>query len=325
MKELRGLSYERNKKFQFAIECGYFDTWEQDPRKWKHSFVGAFLWKYPSRVKLLNILKDILGTIPEWSDLTDETLRDLVDEMTEQGLATSSIRTMCAELKAVLNENIQHVQSTSFAKILSVKGTATKSVYLTSQEMELLLAFKPRTDTEHYVHRNFCVSMLTGARLVDTLKLTISNCDIETNMLSYVPQKTPGIVVHVPVDERHHLRTFLADVCKYERCLDTYNEILRGICKCVGVNTVCNVVKAGKNMTAEKWELVSSHTARRSFATNLYISGVALEDIAMMMGHGKNIETTKRYICAERALNPNVMSYFQQQPSTTTDAVTLVG
>ena len=128
MKELRGLSYERNKKFQFAIECGYFDTWEQDPRKWKHSFVGAFLWKYPSRVKLLNILKDILGTIPEWSDLTDETLRDLVDEMTEQGLATSSIRTMCAELKAVLNENIQHVQSTSFAKILSVKGTATKSV-----------------------------------------------------------------------------------------------------------------------------------------------------------------------------------------------------
>ena len=78
-------------------------------------------------------------------------------------------------------------------------------------------------------------------------------------------------------------------------------------------------------MTAEKWELVSSHTARRSFATNLYISGVALEDIAMMMGHGKNIETTKRYICAERALNPNVMSYFQQQPPTTTEAVTLVG
>jgi hypothetical protein len=52
---------------------------------------------------------------------------------------------------------------------------------------------------------------------------------------------------------------------------------------------------------------------------------VALEDIAMMMGHGKNIETTKRYICAERALNPNVMSYFQQQPPTTTEAITLVG
>ena len=63
-------------------------------------------------------------------------------------------------------------------------------------------------------------------------------------------------------------------------------------------------------ITKEKWELVSSHTARRSFATNLYLSGVALEDIALMMGHGKNIETTKRYICGERQITTRVMAYF---------------
>lgn len=324
MKELRGLSLDQNKKFKFAIECGYLDDWETDPRKWKHTFVGAFLWKYPSRVKILNILKDIIGNIPTWGDLNDETLRDLVDELIEQGLATSSIRTMCAELKVVLNENVKKVPCDSFQKILSVKGSATKPVYLTSSEMELLLAFKPRTETEHYVHRNFCVSMLTGARLVDTLKLTISNCDIETNMLSYIPQKTPGIVVHVPVDERHHLRTFLADIPKNDRCLDTYNEVIRRICELVGIDTVCNAVKAGKDVTAPKYQLVSSHTARRSFATNLYIAGVSLEDISMMMGHGKNIETTKRYICAERALNPNVMSYFQQ-PVTAPSELSEVG
>ena len=194
MKELRGLSLDQNKKFKFAIECGYLDDWETDPRKWKHTFVGAFLWKYPSRVKILNIIKDIIGNIPTWGDLNDETLRDLVDELIEQGLATSSIRTMCAELKVVLNENVKKVPCDSFQKILSVKGSATKPVYLTSSEMELLLAFKPRTETEHYVHRNFCVSMLTGARLVDTLKLTISNCDIETNMLSYIPTAESAVL-----------------------------------------------------------------------------------------------------------------------------------
>lgn len=155
--------------------------------------------------------------------------------------------------------------------------------------------------------------MLTGARMIDTIKLTISNCDIETNMLSYVPQKTPGVIVRVPVDERHGLRKFLADLGGEACCKDTYNDIVCRICTRIGIDTVCTVVKAGQTKTAPKYELVSSHTARRTFATNLYLAGVSLEDIAMMMGHGKNIETTKRYICAERTLNPSVMSYFQPQ------------
>lgn len=311
MKELRGLTYEQNKKFRYAIECGYFDTWEQDPRKWKHTFIGAFLWKYPSRVKVLNILKDIIGNMPVWEDINDETLRDLIDELSANELAPGSIRTMCAELKAVLNENVRRIPSTDFAKILSIKGTATQSTYLTVHEMELFLSYVPKTDIEHFVHRTFCVSMLTGARQVDAARLTISNCDMETNMLSYVPQKTPGLIVRVPVDERHGLRNFLADVNHEPCCLDTFNDVLRRICSEIGIETVCTVVKAGKNITEPKWKLVSSHTARRTFATNLYLAGVSLEDIAMMMGHGKNIETTKRYVCAERTLNPNVMSYFQ--------------
>ena len=177
--------------------------------------------------------------------------------------------------------------------------------------MARFLSYIPQSNTEHFVHRNFCVGMLTGARFVDTIRLRISNCDIETNMLSYVPQKTPGIVVRVPVDERHKLRNFLADSDFEPCCKDTYNETLRRICCRIGIDTMCTLVKAGQNETAEKWKFVSSHTARRTFATNLYLAGVSLEDIAMMMGHGKNIETTKRYICAERQLNPSVMSYFQ--------------
>lgn len=315
MKELRGLSLDQNKKYRFAIDSGYFDTWEQDPRKWKHTFAGAFLWKYPTRVKVLNVFKNIVGDTPTWNDLTDDVLRDFLDELSESSLAMSSVRTMCAELKSVLNENRKKVPSADFAEILSVKATATKPIYLTAREMERILAYKPTTETERYVHRIFCIAMMTGARRVDAEKLTISNCDIETNFLSYVPQKTPGIVVHVPVDERHNLRGFLSDVPGEPCCLDTFNDIIRHICHVSGINNVCTAVKAGRNITAPKWQLVSSHTARRTFATNLYLASVSLEDIAMMMGHGKNIETTKRYICAERSLNPSVMSYFQPQQS----------
>ena len=40
-----------------------------------------------------------------------------------------------------------------------------------------------------------------------------------------------------------------------------------------------------------------THTARRSFATNLYLSGCDLYTIGRMMGHS-SADMTRRYICS---------------------------
>jgi site-specific recombinase XerD len=45
----------------------------------------------------------------------------------------------------------------------------------------------------------------------------------------------------------------------------------------------------------EQYELISTHTARRSFATNAYIASVLLPAIQMVLGHQK-ITTTIRYL-----------------------------
>lgn len=47
--------------------------------------------------------------------------------------------------------------------------------------------------------------------------------------------------------------------------------------------------------TEPKWKLISTHTARRSFATNAYEAGVPIEDISALVGHG-DIDTTRHYI-----------------------------
>lgn len=313
MKDIRGLSVEQRHLFRCAIERGYFDTWEDNPRSWKHTFVGAFLWKWPKRTKTLAIMETMLGHTPTWEDFDDDTIRDVVDEMESTGLSSSSIRTMCAELKSVLNENARRISASDFSKTLSVKGEASQHIYLNAEEVEKFLHYKPMTDAERYTHRNFCIELLTGARLCDAVKLTTRNCDINTGTLSYVPAKTPGVVVTVPVDEKRGLRKFLSVRSENDVCLSTYNEIARDICRRIGINEMRTVQKAGKQVSSEKWELVSSHTARRSFATNLYLAGVSLEDVAMMMGHGKNIDTTKRYICAERTISPSVMAYFRNE------------
>lgn len=314
MIEIKGLSYEQNKKYHVAIERGYFKNYEAEPKKWRHSFIGAYVWKHPGRIKVLDLICSVIGHEPEWQDMTDTNLKDFVDELFESGMAPSSMRTVCAELKAVLNDNVEHeIPSERFNKILSVKGQISQAVYLTREEVERLAIYTPRSYVEQYVLRNFMIESLTGARKEDAKRLTINNCNHETGLLTYVPQKTPNIVVSVPVDERMGLRQFLADDYKRECCDDVFNETIRTICRESGINEICTLQRRGEKVTEPKWKLVSSHTGRRSFATNLWLAGVSLEEIALMMGHGKNIETTKRYICSERKLSANVMSYFQPQ------------
>lgn len=305
------LSYEQKRKYKKAIEDGYFDDYQKNPREWKHSFCGTFLWKYPTRTCTLNRLRDVLGHIPQWSDITDELLTDFVDECQEQDLTPSSIRTMCAELKAVINLNRRKVKSEEFRQILSVKGTTSQSVYLTRDEMMKIINYTPVGEIERAVRRNFIVEMLTGARMCDAEKLTMSNCNMDTNTLSYVPIKTPNIVVTVPVDERLSLRSFLAEGNLRECTNKLFNRVIRRICKECHIDGECTILRRGASTTEPKWKFVSSHTARRTFATNLYLAGVSLEDVALLMGHGKNIETTKRYICAERHISPSILSYFQ--------------
>lgn len=309
MKEIRGLDIEQRNKYRHAIECGYFDTFEEDPREWRHTFAGSFIWKYPGRVKYLQVLSSIVGHTPEWEDITDDLTADFAEEV-GQMIAASSARTICSELKALLNANKRKIPAQDFMATLTLKGEASQHVYLTRGEMERFIKYKPRTQAERFVHKNFCIQMMTGARLMDAQRMTIHNCDINTNMLSYVPQKTPGTIVHVPVDERLGLRKILSIKDVRPCCASVFNDFVRDICKKMGFYEECAIKKAGKDIIAPKWELVSSHTARRSFATNLFLAGASLEDIASMMGHGTNIETTKRYICAEREISPAVLSYF---------------
>lgn len=310
--DLVSLSYEKKVKYRAAIESGYFDDYERNPREWRRTLVGAMLRRYPKRTATLNRLREIVGHNPTWEDATDDNLRDFVDEMTDT-LTASSAQTICAELKAVLNENKRKIPSEEYMRILSVRGETSQAVYLTRDEIRRIINYTPDGRIEQFVRRTFLVSSLTGARRCDAEHLTISNCDIDTGMLSYVPKKTPNIIVSVPVDEGMRLRDFLADDYHRECDAHVFNGVVRRICRACGIDTTCTLKRRGENVTAPKWELTSSHTARRSFATNLYLAGVSLEDIALLMGHGKNIETTKRYICAERQISSNVLAYFQPQ------------
>lgn len=310
---MKPLNEEQRVRYHSAIKQGFINP--DNPSM--HNFCGTWVRKHPGRVTTLARLKDILGHNPEWEDMTDDTLSDLKDDMLSE-MSPNSVRTICAELKAVLNsnKNSKPIKSETFNVILRSKKVPVQNVFLTPIELKHFHLYEPQSYREAYAKEIFMRECLTGARVVDCRKFTPANIHTEdgTEFLTYVPKKHP-IEVTVPVHKwlRNYLNT---DWSYYFQSMreDYIIEPIRDICRKIGMTDEVTCYKKGKSMTGEKWEFVATHTGRRTFATILSLKGCPLEQISLMMGHVNgnvpNISMTAGYICAKKKINKSVLALF---------------
>ena len=63
------------------------------------------------------------------------------------------------------------------------------------------------------------------------------------------------------------------------------------------ISIPCSRAGSSSRIKKQKYELVSSHTARRSYITNLYMEGrLSTEQIRSISGHSSE-DSFKRYLC----------------------------
>lgn len=307
------LTPEQKEKYANAIRQGYFATY--DGYAWRHTFYGAWIWKHPGRVKVVGIFRDIIGHAPQWEDLTDDNLRDFREQVIDS-YAPNSARTIFAEVNAVIRENSSKpVPSLKFGEVLHAKRVPSQAVFLTEEEIARLNAYHPRTLAMRHAKRMFMLECLCGARLSDCINLSPDNLAPDGRTLTYVAAKTRSEVT-VPVHP--WLPQYLVRTSPREPSLlsvPAYNDNIRDMCRACGIDSPSKVFQAGRDRRGRKYEFVSSHTGRRSFATNLALKGVAIEQIAMMMGHMNgnvpNIAMTQRYIIGRLSLSPEAFAAFQ--------------
>lgn len=312
------LSEPQQEKYANAIRQGYFDTYHGN--EWRHTFYGAWIWKHPNRIKPVSRFRDLVGHLPQWEDATADNLRDFRMEL-EDSYAPNSVKTICAELSALLREYGKDkeipIDFLGLSRIMKSKKVPTVSTYLTMPEIERINSYHPKTAYRRMVKRIFMIECLTGARFCDCLRFSPSNIIEKDGVpyLRYIAQKT-NTEVMVPVHRM--LSQYLVKSSPLEPRepdLATFNKTLRQICQWCGINTWVKVFHAGKELAGRKYHFVSTHTGRRSFATNLAAKGVTLEQIALMMGHMNgnvpNIEMTKRYVCEKLEIDRKVLKFFQ--------------
>jgi integrase len=101
------------------------------------------------------------------------------------------------------------------------------------------------------------------------------------------------------------------DLPKLKTSQQDFNKAIKCICKKAGINNSILIERTEGNKIikkrVKKYELVSSHTARRSFATNLYLAGVSVARIMLMTGH-KTESSFFKYIRIDKSENARILA-----------------
>lgn len=255
---------------------------------------------------LLRLLNEC--NLNDWEDLTRANLNDFRDHVTER-VAQSSARTYFAVFKAILKRYEDDADfCKDYASILKAKNEKPVKTFLTMKELERVERVETTSPNEQYVLDEFLIGAYTGMRISDAKEISEEN--MANGYISYVSIKT-GVHAVVPMKKgiAERIRRVQANEC--DIFLSTYNTIIRRLCRRAGITERVKVFKAGEHKKGEKWEYVSSHTARISFATNLAILGVPLLDISRCMGHA-NTQMTERYVVKTKAeLDVKALKYFK--------------
>ena len=270
----------------------------------------AFLQKYPAYNNILRMFEAANLCEATWENITKVRLQRFIDYMDER-LSPNSVNQYATKLKAVLNLYSDEVTlPRGFAKVLTPKKTAVQNVYLTEEEIQKIVDYKAKNDREALVQAQFILGVLTLARHSDFCNFDESN--IVGENLVYVSQKTK-IQASIPVSPT--LRRFL----KVQKELiakgvsvsdDSFNDIIRRICCKCGIDEPIKLYRRGETTTKAKWEYVTSHTARRSGVTNLYLRGLDLFTISKLAGHSTP-DMTSHYVCVgARVLPQEAKDYF---------------
>ena len=182
-----------------------------------------------------------------------------------------------------LTENLQF-EKKSFAIIKE----ETSAVYLKESELVKLYQYDLSGNTRlEQVRDLFVFGSFVGLRFSDFSDVKPQNIQrIDKDLFLRIKTKKMGNRVTIPCNpivqdifkRYEHMPNKLPRAISNQK----FNDYIKEVCKLAGL---LEKGRLESNSDLELWECISSHTARRSFATNLYNEGFPILDIMKITGH----------------------------------------
>ncbi len=273
----------------------------EDGKKISPNTVKSYITTYNHLKKFQKVYKIKI----DFDTINLDFYDDFVGNFIKNNYAVNSIGKNIKNLKVFMRESADkklhanfEFQNKRFKKI----SEETDSIYLKDSEIEKIYSLDLSDNPSMEKTRDlFVIGCYTGLRFGDYNKLVPEN--IKSNekgsFLSVPTQKTDERVV-IP------LKWIVVEIFeKYQGMPPKsftnqgLNLDLKDIGKLAEINekVSINITKGGMrvNNVHKKFELITTHTARRSFATNMYLAGIPSISIMKITGH-KTEKAFMRYI-----------------------------
>ena len=245
---------------------------------------------------------------------------------TSKNYSSNTIPASFSVLKVWLNDAARQglIKDDTFKSYIS-KSDEVDNIYLTEDEISRLYALdipmlksKGIIDTKSTIEETrdlFIIGCWTGLRQSDLNHLEKALFDVEATepTITVVTEKTSE---KVKIPMHRYIKELYA---KYEgkfpkmRDKSRFNEHLKELGRLAEINdeVIIKENRGGKvtSIKYKKYQLIKCHTARRSFATNLYLKGAPTISIMKLTGHTTEANFMK-YIKVTREENAQLMQQF---------------
>ena len=244
-----------------------------------------------SKKHLINFASIYGKTDIQFEEIDADFYDNYIQYLNNLNMAKNSVGKQIKVLKTFLNSATDRgINTNQFFKSKMFKKPTedVDKIFLTDDEIKRITALDLFEQGSIEVTRDlFVIACYTGFRFSDFT--TLKKEHIDDNYIIKKTLKTKARVV-IPI---HPVVRAILEKYNYElpNCISNThaNSQLKEIAEMAKINSDVEVIKTigGKyeRNVYKKWQLVCSHTGRRSFATNAFLAGVPAISIMMITGH----------------------------------------
>lgn len=220
----------------------------------------------------------------------------------EKGIGDNYFSKIIASLKTFMNWAHDNGFHSNLAyKKFKAPERETEVIYLTIEELMKLYNFKFESKKLSHVRDFYCFGCFTGLRFSDLAGLTQSSIKGDHILLNIL--KTQEVDQKIPLSNyakailNKYVDTVYEPLPKISH--QKFNDYIKECCRKADISSPTAMVRfSGSKRTQTihpKWQLITSHTARKTFVTNSLILGMKEMVIRNITGHKKE-ENFKRYV-----------------------------
>jgi hypothetical protein len=225
--------------------------------------------------------------------------------------------------KVILNDATERGHNTNMdykSKIFSHSPKPADNIYLTKSELKKIEDLDLSDHPQMEMHRDiFIIGAYTGLRYSDFSRIgkenitTVTDKDDKPVRVIKIFMKKVNSYVYIPIHPtvERLLKYHDYNLKQYKITNAVMNRHLKTIGEKAGLDDDVTKVtyrnKKGVKTKHKKYELITTHTARRSFATNAYKAGVPMLNIMRITGH-KTSRSFLKYISFDDEENAVLMA-----------------